>query len=117
MLNVIDAVELRQKESAFVDGVRANALALQDAAVIQLVNMLNVEIQPKHARELNRLRTLDPGDYDFYLQAKGYLKRSDQLSNIEYAIVVLDKALRLDPDYAPAHTSLGETAATDRSSL
>ena len=62
-LNVIDAVELRQKESAFVDGVRGNALALQDAAVVQLVNMLDVEIQPKHARDLNRLNPLVPGAY------------------------------------------------------
>ena len=107
-INVIDTATLHHKESTFIDGSVKRALELQDAAVVKLANMLDMRVQPKHAGELNAASPLNPGAYEFYLQAKGYLKRNDRLQDVESAISVLHNALELDPEYAPAHTALGE---------
>ena len=51
---------------------------------------------------------LNPGAYEFYLQAKGYLKRNDLPGNIDSAIQVAHAALRQDSNFTFAHTALAE---------
>ena len=97
---VIDTRSMAPKESSFVDGTRSNALAFQDSALERLAGMLNAGVQPKYASELNRMNSLNPGAYEFYLQAKGYLKRNDRPGDIDAAIGVAQKALDRDPKNA-----------------
>ncbi|MGH9718925.1 MAG: tetratricopeptide repeat protein, partial [Bryobacteraceae bacterium] len=107
-LTLINADEMRQVETIVLDDQRSNVLRLQDAAVTRLANVLNVRLQPKYAREQQEMSPIAPGAYEFYLQARGYLQRSDQLQSIESAITLLKRALELDPKYALAHSRLGE---------
>ena len=51
-MTIIDTATMQQKESALLEGVRKNALALQDEAVMRLATMLNAGVQPKYAGEL-----------------------------------------------------------------
>ncbi|MBI3678986.1 MAG: tetratricopeptide repeat protein [Acidobacteria bacterium] len=105
LLTLVDTREMRQKETMIVEEKRANALALQDAAVSKLANALSLRVQPRHARDLSPVA---PGAYEFYLQARGYLQRSDKLANIENAIGLFRRALEMDERYAPAYSGLGE---------
>jgi tetratricopeptide (TPR) repeat protein/TolB-like protein len=107
-LTLIDTAEMRQKEAAFVEGTLANALALQDAAVTRIATMLDVDVRPEFADELNRLSPVVPGAHELYLQARGYLQRNDTPSDVKSAIEVLEKAIHLNPKYAQAHAALGE---------
>jgi tetratricopeptide (TPR) repeat protein len=108
LLTVIDAKEMRQAETIVVDGQRSNALQLQDEAVTKLANALNLRLQPEYAREQQDMIPIAPGAYEFYLLARGYLQRSDQMQSLESAITLLKRALALDPQYALAHSGLGQ---------
>jgi serine/threonine protein kinase/Tfp pilus assembly protein PilF len=107
-LALIDVGQMRQTESAVVEGTLANALALQDAAVTRITNMLEVDIRPEFARQLHQFSPVVPGVYELYLQARGYLRRNDTPADVKSAIEILQRALELDPTYASAHASLGE---------
>ncbi|MEZ5354588.1 MAG: tetratricopeptide repeat protein [Bryobacteraceae bacterium] len=108
VMAVIDTDSMRQVESAVVEGSRGRALSLQDEAVSKLVRALDLRVQPEFAAELNRVSPVEPGAYEFYLQAKGYLQRNDRLTDIDSAVELLNRAIRLDPNDAASHAALGE---------
>lgn len=108
LLTLIDVKQMRQSGSVVVEERRVNAVSLQDAAVTRLANALNLSVQPRLARELAEVSPVAPGAHEFYLQARGYLQRTDQLSSIESAITLARRALELDGSYALAHSALGE---------
>jgi serine/threonine protein kinase/tetratricopeptide (TPR) repeat protein len=108
LLTVVDTREMRQMATMAIDEHRANAWSLQDAAVARIANALNVRVQAQHAREAAPFTPAVPGAYEYYLQARGYLQRSDRLDSIENAIAVARRALELDTNYAGAHAAVAE---------
>ena len=108
VLTVVDTQQMKQVDTAVIDGFRVNALSLQDGAVAKLSSLLNLSIGPKHATEYGEVSPASPGAYEFYLQGRGYLQRSDQLDNINSAIEVFQESIAEDNDYAPAHAGLCE---------
>lgn len=108
LLTVIDTQKKVQLESISLEEPRGNAIRLQDTAVTRLANALDVRLQGRYAREQQEMNPMEPGAYEYYLQARGYLQRSDQRTSVESAVQLLQKALQLDPKFALAHASLGE---------
>lgn len=107
LLTVIDTNQMRQRGTVMVEEQRSNAVSLQDAAVTKLANALNLSVQPKVARELQQMNPVAPGAEEYYLQARGYLQRSDNMPSVESAITLAQRALSLDSGYALAHSALG----------
>ncbi|MEZ5356433.1 MAG: protein kinase [Bryobacteraceae bacterium] len=108
MMTVIDTATLRQVETVMVEGTRTKAFSLQDQAVQKLVTALDLRALPTVAADLNRLSPVEPGAYEFYLQAKGYLQRSDRINDVNSAIELLERSIALGGDPAPAQAALGE---------
>jgi serine/threonine-protein kinase len=108
LLTVIDTRGMRQLETIQLQDDRANSFRLQDTAVTRLAQVLNARLMARHAKDQQQLSAIEPGAYDYYLQARGYLQRNDQPQSLESAVTLLQRALELDPKFALAHSALGE---------
>jgi serine/threonine-protein kinase len=51
---------------------------------------------------------ISPAAYDFYLQGRGYLQRNDRVEDVRSAMQLFERALSIDPDYAPARAGLAD---------
>jgi len=107
-MNLVDAKTLRQLDSYVMDDTFTDVPVLQDQAVIKLAEMLHVQLMPETQRVLKAGGTTSPGAYEFYLQGRGLLLRYDKPENIDGAIVVFNRALQIDSNYALAYAGLGE---------
>jgi TolB-like protein/Tfp pilus assembly protein PilF len=68
---------------------------------------INVNLRPQEEKLLAEYRTVDPDAYDAYLKGKLYL---DQISpeSLPTAIEYFNKAIEIDPDWAPPYAGLAE---------
>jgi TolB-like protein len=83
-------------------------LVLQHRVVEIAVEMIGLELTPDERRVMIADQRAQPGAYDFYLQARGYLLNFDRIENLDSAIAVFRRALEADRRYAPAYAGLGE---------
>ncbi len=88
------------------DGTMTDVLAFQDQVTRQVASELEVTLTKAHAAHNDRQETDSPGAYDAVLRALEHA-RSYTKEDFAIAIPYLEKAIRLDPDYARAHTYLG----------
>ena len=86
----------------------ADPLIVQDRTVEAVVRLLGIELKPEELRRLLAHDTAQPGAYDFYLQARGYLLNYDRLESVDSAIAVFRRALEIDRRYALAYAGLGQ---------
>lgn len=86
----------------------ADPRVVQDRAVEMLVTLLDLDITSDERRGLIAHDTFQPGAYDYYLQARGYLLNFDRLENVDNAIAVFRRALEIDQRYALAYAGLGQ---------
>lgn len=107
-LNLIDADTGRMLASEIIDPPSTDAIALQDAAIIRVAEMLRVEMPPGAGRMLRAGGTFVPGAEEFYLQGRGYLNDYQKAENVETAIGLFERALEEDSTYALAHAGLAE---------
>jgi len=108
IINLIDAVTLRQLESRIIDDTFIETSVLQDDAVFTLAGMLNIDIEPAARQLLNAGGTAVPGAYEYYLRGIGHLQRFDRIEDINAAIRLFNRALEEDPEFALAHAGLGD---------
>ncbi len=107
-LNLIDAKNLRQLNSSVIDIDLAELSGLQDNAVINMMEMLNLELKPEMREVLTAGGTTVPGAYDFYIQGRGYLQRYESVENLNAAIHLFERAIEQDSSYSLAFAGLGE---------
>ena len=107
-INLIDALTLRQIDSIVIDETFIDNSTLQDNAVFNLANMLQIDVQPEARAVLTAGQTAIPGAYEYYLQGLGHLQRFDQLKEIETAIERFERALEADSTYSLAYAALGD---------
>ncbi|MFC2139514.1 protein kinase [Bacteroidota bacterium] len=108
-LNLIDADNLRQINSSVIDVRESELSKLQDNSVVKLLEMLNLELNPKVEKVIYEGVTTVPGAYDFYVQGRGYLLRYENVENIDIAIRLFQKSIEEDSLYALAHAALAES--------
>ncbi len=107
-LNLVDATNLRQLNSSVIDVEEKDISSLQDKAVIKLMSMLNLELNPRFKDILEEGETDNAEAYSFYLQGRGKLFRYENIENINSAIEFFRKAILHDSSYALAYAGLGE---------
>ena len=105
---LVDARTLRQVRAGTVTAEASDPFGVQDRVAAGMVGMLELELKPQERQAIETHGTRVAGAYEFYLQGRGYLQNYDKPENIENAISVFERALRLDPNYALAHAGLGE---------
>lgn len=104
-VDLIDTKTLRQIGAAEVENKTGDLSALEDDAVSQLAQFMDVSAAAATPR--NRGARSNPAAYEDYLTALGYMQRYDKPGNLELAITALNNAIRTDPQFALGYAQLG----------
>ncbi len=112
-LNLVDAKSTRQLRSMVLDDSLSNVPALQDSLVFRLARMLDLQVPPDSQRDMTTAGTSSALAYDFYLQGVGLLQRhweewGSGARSIDSSIVLFQRAIDEDSEYAEAHAALGQ---------
>lgn len=107
-LNLIDAKNLRQLNSSIIDINTKDISSIDNKAVIKLLEMLHIEMEPQLKDLLNAGKTTDPDAYEYYVQGIGKLQQYQNSANVDEAIRLLGLAIQSDSNYALAYSGLGE---------
>lgn len=90
-----------------ITGAASDPFTLQDDLVGQVLAMLPVVVGKEKRNALESRANTNPAAYDLYLRGRGYLEEYQNLDNIEHAIEQFQRAVEVDPNYAPAHAAMG----------
>jgi len=90
------------------DGLMEDIFDLQDQVARKIVDALKVKLTKGEEERLARQTTVNPEAYDLVHKANKLGLISSYESHLE-ARELYERALTLDPDYAPAHVGLGWT--------
>ncbi|MEK6283160.1 MAG: protein kinase [Acidobacteriota bacterium] len=92
------------------DEPRAVLLDMQDSIAGQVAAALKIKMTVAEQERLRRRYTENAAAYESYLQGRSHLARSTQEEALA-AIAKFEKALQIDPNYAPAYAGLARAAA------
>jgi TolB-like protein/Tfp pilus assembly protein PilF len=93
-------------------GVEARDVAAVQSRIAQRVAAeLNLVILEPERQRLARRSTHDAQAYDYYLRGNDHYARSWSRRDVEAAVQMYEKAIEIDPDYAPAYARLAHTHA------
>ena len=90
-----------------VTGAAGDPFALEDELVEQVLGMLQVTVGREKRAELEARADTKPAAYEFYLRGRGYLEDYRTPNNLEHAIEEFERAIAVDPNYAPAYAAMG----------
>jgi serine/threonine-protein kinase len=108
ILNLVDAVAMRQLRSSVISEEIGASADFQDRAVDEVARMLELELKPETRTRLTAGGTSRPLANEFYLQGRGFLQRYEQQENLDKAIGLFQKAIAEDSGFALAFAGLGE---------
>jgi TolB-like protein/class 3 adenylate cyclase len=95
------------------DGKMENVFALQDRITHKIVSALEVKLTAGEEKQIARKETDSTEAYEAFLQGWAYYWQ-DTRDDLIQAILYLEKAVKLDPNYSRAYAALA--ASYDRSS-
>ncbi len=107
-LNLVDANTLRQINSSIIDFGKDDIASLQDAAISNVLNMLNLELNKKSQNLVKAGGTKVANAYELYLKGRGYLQYYENGENLNKAVFLFTEATEKDSLYALAYAGLGE---------
>jgi eukaryotic-like serine/threonine-protein kinase len=105
---LIDTRSGRELRAETMTADARNSIAVEDRIVDAAVRMVGLRLTPDERAAFAGHETQQPGAYDFYLQARGYLLNYDRIESLDSAITVFRSALEIDRRYALAYAGLGE---------
>lgn len=91
-----------------VDDASGSAFALQDAAVLQVADLLRVEVGVETQQTLAAGGTDDPEANERYLRGRGELRDQQGAADLARARTLFEEALALDSTFALARAGLAE---------
>jgi len=104
---LIDARSDRHLWAKSFERSSKDVLALQDELASAIAREIHVQLTPAEQSRLTHARSVNPEAYDAYLKGRYFFNRpSDE--NLKTAIARFEEAIRLDPDFAPAHSGLSD---------
>ncbi len=121
-MSLQEAGDLRRVSYSLVDGrtgktVSGNTITapvsdpfrLQDEVASAVVQALKIRLRPDEQTAINAHGTDQASAYGYYLQARGYLQDySVRPEHIEDALLMLEQALKADPNFGLAYATRGE---------
>jgi serine/threonine protein kinase/tetratricopeptide (TPR) repeat protein len=107
-LSLIDTKTGHQLRTETITEPADDLFSLQDQVVLKAFQMLQVQPSGTNAAQLMDHGTAILTAYDFYVQGIGYLQRYERSENVESAIIVFQRALKEDHNYAQAHAALAQ---------
>jgi serine/threonine protein kinase/Tfp pilus assembly protein PilF len=87
-------------------GELKDVFALQDQTALKIAQALNLKLTPQEKNAVQRRYTQNAQAYEAYLRGRALVDFIDLPKNLEAARGNFEKALRLDPNYAPALAGL-----------
>jgi serine/threonine protein kinase/tetratricopeptide (TPR) repeat protein len=108
---LVNAQDGYQLWSQRFDTDLADVFAVQDQIASAVVAALKLTVLPNTAASGSARKTTTPEAYTHYLRGRE-LHGSGSTAGLRQAIEEYEKALALDADFAPAHASLAQAAAT-----
>jgi serine/threonine protein kinase/tetratricopeptide (TPR) repeat protein len=91
----------------------SDVLRLQAEIADAIVREIRAQVTPDEARRLANIRTVSPEAYDAFIMGRYHLWQGNRES-WKRSVAELEQAIRLQPDYAPAHATLATALATGR---
>jgi serine/threonine-protein kinase len=116
-----DAKNGKVLKAGAVDAPVTDPFAIEDQVATAVAAALRLELKADETRELAFHGTTMPDAYNYYTQARGYLQDAGKVANVDSAIILLEQALKVDPNYGRAEADLGSaywakyTASKDKS--
>jgi len=107
-LNLVDAKNLRQLNSTIIEVSTKNISTIDNKAVINMLEMLHIEMDPQLKDILGAGKTSVPQAYEYYVRGIGNLQQYQNMTNLEEAARLLKLAIQSDSNYALAYAALGE---------
>ena len=89
----------------------SDVLTLQAEIAEAIVREIRAQVTPDEARRIANIRTISPEAYDAFMMGRYHLWQGNRES-WKLAVAELEQAIRLQPDYAPAHATLASALAT-----
>jgi TolB-like protein/DNA-binding winged helix-turn-helix (wHTH) protein/Flp pilus assembly protein TadD len=96
----------RQLWAASYERKVSDAITLQNQLAADAVRQIRGQLTPEGQTQLDMERRINPEAYDEYLQAR-FLMHQESAQK-DKAIPHLERAIRLDPNFAAAYAALGE---------
>jgi serine/threonine protein kinase/Tfp pilus assembly protein PilF len=87
-------------------GELKDVFALQDQTALKIAQALNLKLTPQEQSAVQKRYTQNPEAYESYLRGRALVDFIDLPKNLEAARDNFEKALQLDPNYAPALAGL-----------
>jgi TolB-like protein/Flp pilus assembly protein TadD/predicted Ser/Thr protein kinase len=88
-----------------------NILALHGDVARAIAQEVKVALAPDEMESLTKAPVVNPEAYDYYLRGNEYFNRAIQEKDDRVAIQMYERAIGLDPNFAPAYAGLSEAHA------
>ncbi len=110
-VQLIEAVKSTQIWGETYKGKLADIFDIQEKVSKEIVEALMVKLSPAEKVNLTKRPTLNAEAFDCYLKGRNLLS-SRTKNNLDFAILLFEKAVELDPRFASAYAALGEAYGT-----
>ena len=104
---LIDATTLRQIDAYSGTSLASDPFGLQDRVATWAAGVLALQLNAADRQTLLASGTRAAGALELYLQGRGYLLNYQTAGNVDAAIDLFNRAIAVDPRYAPAYAGLG----------
>ena len=107
---LIDAPSDRHVWAGNFERTSRDVLALQDELAAAIAHEINVELTPQEQALLTSSHPVNPEAHEAYLRGRYFLSNpTDQ--NVKKALAEFERAIQLDPTFAPAYAGLSDAYA------
>ena len=107
----IDVAKGTQLWGETYKGKLADVFDIQEKVSKEIVEALMLTLSPVEKVELSKRPTLNAEAFDCYLRGRNFLSNRTK-SNLDFAILLFQKAVELDSRFAGAYAGLGEAFGT-----
>jgi eukaryotic-like serine/threonine-protein kinase len=111
--SLIEAKSGRVIKAGSADIPVTDPFAIEDQITKTVAASLGFSLRADESRELAYHGTSLADAYNYYTQARGYLEDTSKAANLDSAIILLEQALKIDPNYGRAEADLGTAYWTE----
>ena len=104
---LVDTSTLKQIDAFSSTAPSSDAFGLQDRVATWAASALALKLSAEERQTLVAAAPGAPGALELFLEGRGYLLNYQEPGNVDRAIGLFDRAIALDPRYAPAYSGLG----------